>query len=309
MAVSIVIVTYNSAECLPACLESLKGTEAEIVVVDNASEDGSAELARGLGVRVIANARNCGFAAAANQGVRAAGPNSEFILFLNPDTVLLEGFSELPGALDRNPQAAAAAGLLVDDAGRPQRGFALRRLPTFTALAFEALLVNRLWPGNPVNRHYRCLDADLARLQEAEQPAGACLLVRRTALEAVGGLDERFYPLWFEDVDLCKRLLARGFRILFVPTSRWRHRGAHSLALIPFAEKHVFWYRNVLYFVRKHMGRRAALAMRGCVCLGAVARWLAAFLGQNGQFTWRACWAVLKVALAKAPDPRPPCAT
>jgi len=307
MLISVVIVTFDSAECLARCLDSLSGARAEIIVVDNASADDSAEMARERGARVIANSRNLGFAAACNQGARAAA--GEYLLFLNPDTVLLEGLPEMIGALDRDPTAGAAGGLLVDPSGNPQRGFTLRRLPTFAALAFEVLLVNRLWPGNPVNRRYRCLDARLDIAQEAEQPPGACLLVRRQALEKAGHWDEAFYPLWFEDVDLCARLRASGFRLLFVPACRWEHIGAHSLSRISIAERHVFWYRNLLRFVGKHMGRRAALAMKLLVCFGAIARWTAGGLGRGGQFTWRACWEVLKAASAEAPPPQPPCTT
>ncbi len=311
-SVSVIVVTYNSAAYLPACLDSLRGTGAEVIVVDNASADGSAELARQHGASVITNSENRGFAAAANQGVRAAisptgrAAPGEFLLFLNPDTVLEEGFSELVQALAQDPQAGAAAGLLVDFSGRPQVGFSLRALPGFAALACEVLLVNRLWANNPVNRRYRCLDTPLDRPGEVEQPAGACLLVRRRALEQVGYWDERFYPLWFEDVDLCLRLRRAGFRILFFPACRWRHYGAHSLARISFAQKQLFWYRNLLCYVQKHMGSAAALAMRILVCVGATARLIATFFVPGGQRSWSAYWAVVKLALAGAANPAPP---
>jgi GT2 family glycosyltransferase len=301
---SVVIVTFNSAECLARCLDSLSGARAEIIVVDNASADDSVGIARQRGAGVIANSQNLGFAAACNQGARAAG--GEYLLFLNPDTVLLGGLPEMIGALERDPMAGAAGGLLVDPSGNPQRGFTLRRLPTFAALAFEVLLINRIWPGNPVNRRYRCLDARLDIAQEAEQPPGACLLVRRQALEKAGHWDEAFYPLWFEDVDLCARLRASGFRLLFIPACRWEHFGAHSLSHISIAERHIFWYRNLLHFVRKHMSRRAALAMKLMVCVGVIARWTAGGLGRGEQFSWRVCWAVLRAAIAEAPPPQSP---
>lgn len=295
MSVSIIVVTYNSAEYLPACLESLAGTGAEIIVVDNASADDSAPIARARGARVIANAENRGFAAAANQGARAA--LGDYLLFLNPDAALIAGFEELACALESDPRAGAAAGLLVGPDGQPQVGFNLRALPTFSSLAFEVLLFNRLWPGNPVNRRYRCLDVPLDRPALAEQPAGACLLVRRSALERVGFWDERFYPLWFEDVDLCARLRGTGLHILYLPASRWRHEGAHSLSRISFAEKQFFWYRNLVRYVRKHMGSAAALAMRLLVCAGATARLLGSLVTPGGQRSLSAYGAVVKMAL------------
>lgn len=304
MSVAAIVIAYNSAEYLPACLESLRSTGTEVIVVDNASSDGSAAVARKQGAKVIANAENRGFAAAANQGARATG--AEFLLFLNPDVALQENFDELVQALAQDPQAGAAAGLLVDGSGRPQVGFTLRALPSFAALAFEVLLLNRLWPGNAVNRRYRCLDAPLDQPGEAEQPAGACLLVRRRALEQAGWWDEAFHPLWFEDVDLCLRLRQAGFRILFRPASRWLHRGGHSLASISFAQKQIFWYRNLLYYVQKHMGSAAALAMRILVCVGATARLISSWEVREGQRSRRAYWAVVKMALRGMAKPIPP---
>ena len=304
-SVVVVVVSYNSARYLPVCLDSLRGVGVEIIVVDNASTDDSAAVARRHGVRVIANSENRGLAAAANQGARASA--AEFLLFLNPDTVLLDGFADLLRAVVQEPQAGAVAGLLLDEAGRPQVGFNVRRLPSFVTLACEVLLVNRLWPRNPVNRRYRCLDLPLDRPGEIEQPAGACLLVRRRALEQVGYWDERFYPLWFEDVDLCVRLRRSGYRILFCPTCRWRHHGGHSLDCISFARRQLFWYRNLLYYVHKHMGSAAALAMRLLVCAGAAARWMATLAVPSGQHRSSAYWAVMKLALsrpAKQPPPR-----
>ena len=304
MSVSVIVVSYNSASHLPGCLDSLRGAGAEVIVVDNASADDSVAVARQQGARVIANAENRGLAAAANQGALASA--AEFLLFLNPDTVLLGGFAELLRALVQDPQAGAAAALLLDASGRPQVGFNVRSLPGFVALASEVLLLNRVWPRNPVNRRYRCLDVPLDRPCEIEQPAGACLLVRRRALEQVGYWDESFYPLWFEDVDLCLRLRRAGFRILFCPTCRWRHQGGHSLVGISFARKQLFWYRNLLYYVHKHMGSAAALAMRLLVCVGATARLMAAFVVPSGERCWSAYWAVVKLALSGPANQPPP---
>lgn len=299
MRATIIIITHNSAGVLGRCLDSLRETPSELVVVDNASADQSAGIARAAGAIVIANPENRGFAAAANQGARAA--QSEYLLYLNPDTELLQKFDDLILALDRDPGASASAGLLVDLNGRPQTGFTLRRLPTFAALAFEVLLINRLWPSNPVNRRYRCLDRPLDDPGEAEQPPAACLMLRRSALDAVGGWDERFFPIWFEDVDLCARLRAAGYRILFCPSSRWRHQGGHSLDSISFAQRQLFWYRNLLGYVQKHMGSAAAPAMRILVFAGATARMFAMLFRPSGEWvsakTWGAYWAVLRLAL------------
>lgn len=295
--VSIIIITHNSAGDLPVCLQALAGLPAELIVVDNASADASVEIANRFGARVIANGENRGFAGAANQGAHAA--SGGYLLYLNPDAVLKEGFDHLVGALENDPGAAAASGLLLDPSGAPQIGFNVRRFPTFTSLAFEVLLFNRLWPGNPVNRRYRCLDVPLDRACEVEQPAGACLLVRRSVLEALGGWDERFFPVWFEDVDLCLRLHRAGRRIRFEPACRLGHRGAHSVSRLPFAEKQFFWYRNLVCFVRKHMGSRAALAMKFLVFAGASARLILSSVTPGRQETWSAYRSVIRFALSR----------
>jgi len=276
---SAVIVTYNSSAHISRCLGSLQERVGEIVVVDNASSDGTADLVRKRhpSVKLVASESNLGFAAAANLGARQS--NGTTLLFLNPDTVCLDPLEPLEAALDGNGNIAAAAARLVNPDGRTQIGFTVRRLPTAASLLFEILLLNRLFPRNPVNRKARCLDLDLERPQEVEQPAGACLAVRRDRFEACGGFDEAFFPLWFEDVDLCKRLRDQGGAILFLPQVRVEHRGGHSLDSITFCEKQIYWYRNLLYYVRKHLRWRTGLAIRGALLLGMGLRMVAETVG------------------------------
>lgn len=275
---SIVIVTYNSAEHIESCLRGLSEPGWERIVVDNSSWDATLERARAVtGTVVLPNAENRGFAAAAQQGARAArGP---LLLFLNPDVVAE------PGALDAlraavEPQSVAAAGgRLLNSDGTPQVGFAVRRFPTLGSALAEVLLLNRLVPANPWNRRYRCLDFDYDRAAEVEQPAGACLLVKRSAWEAVGGFDESFFPLWFEDVDLCRRLRAGGWTIVYEPRAGFRHAGGHSLARLAPAEQQLHWYRNLLRYFRKHHSRLAVVALRVGILAGMLLRMLATALG------------------------------
>lgn len=278
---SAVIVTYNSGIHILGCLDSLQGKSAEIVVVDNASSDGTADLVRTRypSVKLISSESNLGFAAAANLGARQASGN--VILFLNPDVVCLDPLGPLEAALAGDGKIVAAAARLVDADGRTQSGFSVRRLPTPASLLFEILLLNRLFPHNPVNRRWRCLDLDLEQSQEVEQPAGACLAVRRDCFEACGGFDESFFPLWFEDVDLCNRFRDQGGAILFLPQVRVEHRGGHSLDSITFCQKQIYWYRNMLYYVQKHFPRRTGLAVRGALLLGMGLRMVAETLGAS----------------------------
>ena len=272
--ISILIVTYNSEQWISRCLESLAASGAEIVVADNGSTDHTVDVVRRFPkVKLLPSPTNLGFAAAVNRAARQSAGQS--LLILNPDTICRTPLSPLEEALHRSEKIVAAAPRLVDSGGQFQRGFAVRRLPTRTALLLEILLVNRLFPNNPVNRRYRCLDFDPEREQEVEQPAGACLLVRRSSFEAAGGMDENFSPLWFEDVDLCQRLRQAGGTILYVPAVRFEHAGGHSLRAVTFSEKQVYWYRNLLYYVRKHYGWGTGAMVRLALLAGVGLRMVA----------------------------------
>jgi hypothetical protein len=290
----IVIVTHNSAGHLAACLESVARFGLPAIVVDNASSDGSAEMARRYkGVQVIANPENRGFAGACNQGIRATGGG--LFLLLNPDARLLTPLTPLIDAC-ADPRTGAAAGQLTGDDGSPQSGFTLRRFPTCSTLVFETLGINRLWPSNPINRRYRCLDANLGVSQYAEQPAGACLLVRRDVWALLGGFDERFHPLWFEDVDFLKRLTAAGFEVRYDPAAKAAHSGGHSIEGLPPARRRLYWYASLLTYAAKHFSRPSVRVVAMAIMAGVGARWIGEMIGGAGssryteviRLAWRA---------------------
>jgi len=248
-SIGIIIVTYNSGAEIGACLDAAIITGAETVVVDNASRDNTiAEVSR-RGVRLIANTGNRGFAAAVNQAFSVL--TSDYVLLLNPDAVLKSGLEALCEACDL-PGAAGAGGKLLDAVGRPQIGFMVRRLPTPIVLTMEALLLNRIWPNSPVNRRYRALDLDYSVRQEVEQPAGAMLMVRRAIWYELGGFDEGFFPLWFEDVDFCRRAIDRGYRWYYVPHGIAKHTGAHSIPHLTVEMRLIYWYRSLLRYSARH---------------------------------------------------------
>lgn len=263
---AIIVVTFNSAAVIGACLDSCLTHEpgAELVVVDNASQDLTREVVRSRpNVRLIANPENIGFAAAVNQGVRAT--TAPYVLLLNPDARLLTSVQSM--AEECRKGAGAVGGKLTHPDGSAQIGFALRRLPTAATLVFEALGINRLWPNNPWNRRYRCLDRDLDAPGEAEQPAGAFLMFRRDAWQAVGGFDPAFHPVWFEDVDFCKRLKDRGISIRYTPAAVACHEGGHSVKYLAWADRQGYWYGSLLRYAGKHFRP----AKRRLVCLGSAA--------------------------------------
>jgi N-acetylglucosaminyl-diphospho-decaprenol L-rhamnosyltransferase len=278
---SVIIVTYNSAAVIEACLRALVSQDCEIVVVDNASQDDT--LARAVAfaeqapLQVINISRNIGFAGAVNQGVLAA--NSDVLLILNPDAIAE------PGAIDAivtcflKSGADAVGGALLGQDGGPDKGFVFRRLPTLASLLFEILLVSQVWPANPVNRSYRCLDADYSREQEIEQPAGACLAVTRQAWNAIDGMDEAFFPVWFEDVDFCARLRQSGAKVVYCPTARFHHGGAHSVGQLSFPDKQMFWYENMVRYARKHFSSVQVGVLRISILVGMGLRMLASLFG------------------------------
>ena len=291
--IGIVIVTYNSRADIGACLDAAGQSGAEIVVVDNASTDWTLGEVRIRGVRLVANTTNRGFAAAVNQGFAALA--TPYVLLLNPDAVLMGGLDSLCAAC-RIPGAAAAGGKLVDGEGRAQIGFMVRQLPTPLILTLEVLLLNRIWPNNPVNRGYRGLQLNYNIQIPVEQPAGAFLMVRRAVWQELGGFDESFFPLWFEDVDFCRRAIDRGYQFFYVPEAVAEHRGGHSISQLSVEKRRVYWYGSLLRYSAKHF---RPLAFRS-VCLATVAGSLLRILGETvlqGSFQpLAAYWKVVRHA-------------
>lgn len=300
---SVIIVTYNSAAQIEACVRALAAQDCEIIVVDNASQDDTVSrvqtLAGEIPLQLVVQPRNSGFAGGVNQGARAA--SGEVLLILNPDAIAEAGAIDALLTGLNNSGAVAVGGALFDAHGAPAAGFAFRRLPELSSLLFEAMLVNQLWSGNPVNRKYRCLDADLGREQFVEQPAGACLAVTRAAWVAVGGMDPQFYPVWFEDVDLCTRLLQMGGRIVYCPAAHFRHSGAHSVGKLSFQDKQKFWYTNMLRYAQKHFSRGKVTVLRAGIVAGMALRSLATLLGGKPpavsiSTAVKSYWSVAKMA-------------
>ncbi len=268
---SVVIVNWNSGQMLKRCVHSLfeHAADCEIVVVDNASEDESLGPVEGSGpqIRVIRNSANKGFAAANNTGWRAC--RSEKVLFLNPDTECGKGAVEaLERTLDGAAEVAAVGGALVDQHGEIQKGFTVRAFPSVGSVAADMLLLDELLPGNRWTRRYRMVDFDHLSAREVDQPAGACLMVRRETLEETGGFDEVFFPAWFEDVDLCRRIRDNGGVILFQPAARFVHHGGSSLKKLPREEFLRFYCCNMVRYFAKHHGRNTAEKVRKLALAG-----------------------------------------
>jgi GT2 family glycosyltransferase len=226
--VSVLIVSWNTRESTLACLASLPlgmGTVPyEVVVVDNGSVDGTPDALRAYeGISLIENKANAGFAVGVNQAyARARG---EFVLLLNSDVVVEPGAIErLVRFLDDRGDVAGTAPLYLNPDGSPQR-FHFRLLSFPMAVAnvsrlFDGLLASQV-------RRYRMLDDDLSFPQPVEQPSASCLLLRRSRIPGDRLLDERF-PIYFNDVDLARRLSRAGEELWLVPDAQVVHEHGAS---------------------------------------------------------------------------------
>ncbi len=260
--VDVVIVSADMAEMTLACVAKLSDPEsARVVVVDNAFDPeagGERETLRERAT-VVPLDRPHGFAAANNRGVDAG--RAPYVLLLNSD-VLAEpaAVRTLRAALDDDPDAVAAGGRLVDpDTLATQQEYRPRPFPTLLNFAVIMLGVEERWPENPVSRRYHGAEVDDTRVQAVAQPAAAALMVRRGELDAVGGLDERFW-FWFEDSDLLLRLGARG-RVLYVPAAVFRHLGGGTFRRWSKSERIRSIHHGILHYGDAHFSRSQRVAL------------------------------------------------
>lgn len=287
-----VIVTYNSEDVIAGCLDALAkfAPEIKVMVVDNASTDHTMAIVRSAGVDYAANTRNYGFASAANTGVLHPR-DASMVLLMNPDVRLQTSIGPLADATGRY---GVAGGRLVGEDGCAQAGFTIRRFPTVTVLALELLGINRLWPSNPWNRRYRYLDRDLSKPGPADQPAGAFLMIRLDVWEKLGGFDESFQPIWFEDVDFCRRAASAGYQPYFVPEVTAVHIGGHSIGKLAEGPKQRYWYDSLVRYAAKHFGPIPARFLCIVGAIGVVPRAMIGAIQQQSLHPIANGWRNLK---------------
>jgi N-acetylglucosaminyl-diphospho-decaprenol L-rhamnosyltransferase len=311
-ATGILIVTHNSAGHIGACLDGVKPFCAErdiVLVIDNASDDDTGRIAASRpGVRFIQNTDNAGFAGAVNQGFLVLKDDVDAVLLLNPDVILKDVAGDRKAPTDQAlpeasvtpltemmtacQQSGLACGRLITPSGQTQIGFSFRRFPTPAALFFETVGLNRIWARNPVNRRYRCLDVDHGIAREVDQPAGALLMIRKDVWSCLHGFDEHFYPVWFEDVDFCRRAALAGFRASYVPSVVGVHEGGHSVRQISNSYRRQYWYASLLRYSRKHFERAGQRLIAGGVAVTALIRGIGTALqlqrgsGKRAQMEW-----------------------
>jgi N-acetylglucosaminyl-diphospho-decaprenol L-rhamnosyltransferase len=293
LPLDVVVVTWNSREMVLRCLDHIRAASVErVIVVDNASTDGTAEaiVIRHPDVDVLQLKREEGLAGAYNKGAKRG--SGTLLLFLNDDVLVdATALRSLVSALEAHPRAVAAAARLVDPAdGATQSEYLPQPFPTFRSLA-ETLA--------GLNRGSRTLSE--SETVVVDQPPGACLLVRREAFTATGGWDDDF-EFWYEDVDLARRLCDLG-DVLYVPSAAVAHVGGHSARRLSRVQVVARHYRGALLYAHKHFRRPAQLATGLLYALTGAARLV---LSRDREA--RSAYAVvlrngLRVAVGRAPLP------
>ena len=272
VGLSVVLVTYRTRDVARDCLASLyaggglDGLNAEVILVDNASGDGTVETVQTEfpQVTVIASQENLGFSRANNRAT--AGATGRHILLLNPDTIVPRGtLARCIAFLDTQPADVAALTCRVESPDGTLQRDCSRRFVTPWSECSRALLLDRLFPRSDLFNPEPIPHWDRQDTRAVEAILGAFMLIRHTALERIGGLDERFF-LMYEDMDWCKRASLAGFRILFWPDARITHIGGSSWRqekVATYANSHI---SALQYFAKHHS--RALPTVRAIVRLG-----------------------------------------
>ena len=274
--VSIIIVHWNSERELAACIDSIlktTGIPMEVIVIDNASEniDLPAWGEYPDFVRLIRNPENEGYARATNRGIRES--RGEWVLLLNPDVELNgEGVLAMIEALGADSAAGAATARLDSPDGSFQRYYT--RFPTLCALVGRFTVLEPLMRNSAAVRSYLKMDMDPELPQRVEQAPGACFMTRRDTLDKTGLMDERF-PLFFNDVDLCRRFYEAGLAILYVPGARFTHRAQSAVGRMDPALRRAEMRVSAIRYIAKHEGGAKAALLKWTLAADLVVRQMA----------------------------------
>jgi N-acetylglucosaminyl-diphospho-decaprenol L-rhamnosyltransferase len=267
--VDVVVVAYNSSSTLRDCVTPLAAiTSLRVIVVDNASDDGSAESVRDLGVDVIEAGENRGFAAGCNLG--AAAGTSPYVLFLNPDARIdLESIQVLTAEVEDSVVGAAAPRIL---SANGHLEYSQRRFPSVASTFAQGLFLHRMLPRADWTDEVIRDESLYEVAQSPDWVSGACLLVKRSVFEQIGGWDESFF-LYSEDTDLCRRIRSAGYEVRFLPAATAVHIGGQSSprsGLLPLLAT------SRARYAAKHSGAVKARLIRGGIAVSALTHMLVA---------------------------------
>jgi GT2 family glycosyltransferase len=286
--VSLIIVSFNVKELLKECLDNLFSKDIsfplEIIVVDNASTDGTVEmLTRDISSKVkkIFNKNNFGFARACNQGAKLSSGGQ--YLFLNPDTIVRpEQIQKLSEYLSMHPDVGILGPRILNKDGSLQ--LTCGPIPSPRGTMFEALRLSRISSKLFGGYQYMSWAHDTPR--KVGWVSGACLLIGRELFHEEGGFDENFL-LYAEDVDLCIRIGRQGFKVLYWPEVCIIHLGAQSSRKVR-SQALVMGYQSKLYYLQKHHGRIQCVGLRAIFILSSIltviAALTAALLNRNNEY-------------------------
>ena len=256
---SIVVLSWNTKGLLRACLNSLKPlrdeVDMQVIVVDNASADGSAEMvsSRFPWVELQVNDQNHGYAIGNNQGAKLA--RGRYLLLLNSDTAVGPGvLTHLLGFLEDHPGHGACAPRLVCEDGTIQPS--CKTFPDLWTAVFYDTVFDKWFPNNKTIPRYMMADFDHTTSRDVDQPPGAAFLVRKELWDELGGFDEDLW-LFFNDVDLSRRIHAKGLKIAYIAEVAILHHEGKSTS--QFAAFGPMWHKNRLAYYRKHYGWRGNL--------------------------------------------------
>lgn len=267
MKLSVIIVNYNVRAYLEQCLrtvfEALKGIDGEVFVVDNQSTDGSVEMVRNKfpQVRLIANQENVGFSRANNQAIRESA--AEYVLLLNPDTVVGEDvFRKVVAFMDAHPKAGGLGVKMIDGTGQflPE---SKRGLPTPAVAFYKIIGLTRLFPRSKVFGRYHLGHLPENEAAPIEILSGACMFLRKRTLDQVGLLDESFF-MYGEDIDLSYRITLGGYENWYFPDARIIHYKGESTKKSSVNYVFVF-YNAMAIFAKKHFTRKRPDLLAGLI--------------------------------------------
>lgn len=276
---TVIVVSWNAADELRACLRSIVATQGitvKTVVIDNASTAGNADLVRNEfpDAALIMNDTNRGFAAAVNQGLAQAEGD---VVLINSDITLEPStLAVLHQTFSRHPRVGIVGPRLIYPDGKPQPS--VKHFPRWLDLFLILTKLPNLFPR--LARSYNGLDIDYAREQTVDQIMGSCFMIRRSCLNDVGGFDERFW-IWFEEVDFCKRALGHGWLTLYTPTTTAIHIRGASFKRTSAVVKQRVLRQSIIHYSRKHFGWLSALLLAP----GLLISWLSALLIDAFQLT------------------------
>ncbi|MCP4613412.1 MAG: glycosyltransferase family 2 protein [Planctomycetes bacterium] len=255
MKLSIIIISWNVREDLRTCICSIEENKPsctfEVIIVDNASTDGTIEMLKKdfPEIKLIVNHDNRGFAVANNQAINKS--QSKYILFLGPDTIIHpKSLDILVEFMDSNEDVGTCGSKLLNADGSIQDS--VRRFPSFRGVLYRHTAFKFMGIFKGQYRKWLMYDFINDKQQDVEQVMGAAMLVRKSVIDQVGMMDERFF-IYYEEVDLCYRIKQAGWRIVHIPEAVITHLGGSSSAQIP-VSKRIIAMTSMLKFFRKHRG-------------------------------------------------------